>query len=78
VKTAISLPDEVFRAAERVAKRKGMSRSEFYARAIVALLRQEDDEAITAQLNRVYADSDSSLDPVLAKLSYQSLEREDW
>jgi metal-responsive CopG/Arc/MetJ family transcriptional regulator len=78
MKTAISLPDDVFRAAERVAKRKGMSRSEFYARAIVALLRQEDDEAVTAQLNRVYAGTDSSVDPVLAALQSRSLEREDW
>jgi hypothetical protein len=78
MKTAISLPDDIFRAAERVAKKKGLSRSELYARAIVALLRQEDDADVTAQLNRVYGDSDSRLDPVLAALPGRILEKEDW
>ena len=78
MKTAISLPDDVFRAAERVAKRKGLSRSELYARAIRALVREEDEASITEQLNKVYRDSDSSLDPVLAKLQSQALEREEW
>lgn len=78
MKTAISLPDDVFRAAERVAKHKGLSRSEFYARAIRALVKEEDEASITEQLNKVYRDSDSSLDPVLAKLQSQALEREEW
>ena len=34
VKTVISIPDSLFRAAERAAKRLGVSRSEFYQRAI--------------------------------------------
>ncbi|MBI2378442.1 MAG: hypothetical protein HYV07_30870 [Deltaproteobacteria bacterium] len=78
MKTAISLPDDVFRAAERVAKRKGLSRSEFYTRAIRALVKEEDEASITEQLNKVYRDSDSNLDPVLAKLQSQALEREKW
>lgn len=78
MKTAISLPDDVFRAAERIAKRKGLSRSEFYARAIRALVTEEDEASITEQLNKVYGHSDSSLDPVLAKLQSISLDREEW
>jgi predicted DNA-binding protein len=34
MKTAISLPDEVFESAEQLAKRLGKSRSELYALAI--------------------------------------------
>jgi metal-responsive CopG/Arc/MetJ family transcriptional regulator len=34
MKTAISIPDEVFEAAERTAKAPGVSRSEFYATAV--------------------------------------------
>jgi len=32
MKTAVSVPNDVFRAAERAAKRLGISRSELYAR----------------------------------------------
>ena len=34
MKTAISIPDEVFRSAERLAQRLGVSRSELYAKAV--------------------------------------------
>jgi metal-responsive CopG/Arc/MetJ family transcriptional regulator len=78
MKTAISLPDDLFRAAERVAKKKGLSRSELYATALAALLRQEDDDDVTAQLNRVYGASPATLDESLAALPARVLEREDW
>jgi metal-responsive CopG/Arc/MetJ family transcriptional regulator len=78
MKTAISIPDPVFRAADRIAKRKGISRSELYARAVAALVREDDDDVVTAELNKVYASSDSSLDASLAKLPSLILEREDW
>ena len=78
MKTAISIPDPVFRAADRIAKRKGISRSELYSRAVAALVREEDDDVVTAELNRIYAASDSSLDSTLASLPRLILEREDW
>ena len=78
MKTAVSIPDKIFRAADRLAKRKGLSRSELYARALAALVRQEDESEVTAQLNRIYSTSDSSLDPALAALPGKVLEKEDW
>ena len=78
MKTAISLPDDVFRAAERVAKRKGMTRSELYARAVAALVRAEDEEETTEQLNALYGSTDSRLEPELARLPSRVVEREDW
>ncbi|MDP2343748.1 MAG: ChpI protein [Deltaproteobacteria bacterium] len=78
MKTAVSIPDKIFRAADRLAKRKGLSRSELYARAVAALVRQEDESEVTAQLNRVYSSTDSQLDPALARLPGTVLEREDW
>ena len=78
MKTAISIPDAIFRAAERVAKRKGLSRSELYARAIEALVRAEDDHEITAQLDRVYAREPSRLDATLAGLPARTVEPEQW
>jgi len=78
MKTAISLPDALFVAAERVAKRKGVTRSELYARALAALVEQEDDDEVTAALNQVYAGSTERLDADLARLPARILDREDW
>jgi Predicted transcriptional regulators containing the CopG/Arc/MetJ DNA-binding domain and a metal-binding domain len=66
VKTAVSIPDALFDAADRAAHRLGLSRSELYARALERFLGDEPDEAITARLDEVYADEDSSLDEAMA------------
>ncbi len=76
MKTAVSIPDSVFRAADQLARRMRVSRSELYARALIRMLEQEDDASITARLNEVYATEDSSLDPVLAELQRRALR--DW
>ena len=79
MKTAISLPDELFEAVERVARRLGLSRSELYQRALAKYLEGQNSAAITAELNEVYgADEESHLDPVLERLQGASLIREDW
>jgi len=79
MKTAISIPDDLFEAAERVAKRLGLSRSELYRIALAKYLELQDDKAITAELNRVYDLKEKiRLDPVLDKLQQASLAREDW
>ena len=78
MKTAISLPDAVFEAAEQVAHRLGISRSELYARAVAAFVAEHNDEDITAQLNQVYVAEDSTLDSVVMQLQMLSLPQEDW
>jgi metal-responsive CopG/Arc/MetJ family transcriptional regulator len=55
VKTAISLSDEIFRRADRAAKRLGLSRSEFFARAAERWLDDLDDESTTAAIDRAIA-----------------------
>lgn len=79
MKAAISVPDPVFKAADRLAKRRRISRSELYTRAIVALLKTEDEAEITAQLDRAYAEPAASvLPPELKGLPARILEKEDW
>ena len=51
VKTAISVPDETFQRVERAAKRLGMSRSEFYARAARSWLDALEDDDTTAAID---------------------------
>ncbi len=56
VKTAVSLPDELFHRAEREAARRGVSRSALYAEALALLVVDVEPDPVTAALDRVYAD----------------------
>ena len=55
MKTAISLPDETFARVEEAAKRLGVSRSEFFARAAERWLDDLDDDQTTDAINRALA-----------------------
>lgn len=78
MKTAVSLPDPLFEAAEQEARRLGMSRSELYATAIQAYLSTHRNEGVTEALNRVYHEEPSGLDPVVAAIQAASLSRDEW
>jgi metal-responsive CopG/Arc/MetJ family transcriptional regulator len=78
VKTAISVPDELFESAERFAQRQGMSRSELYATALRQYLQEHRSEGITERLDEVYSTEDGALDPTIARLQTRSLPRDDW
>ncbi len=80
MKTAISVPDSMFNAAEELAKRLGISRSEVFQRAMRSFLREHGHEGITDALNAVYASQDErvGLDPVLEYLQGASISSEEW
>lgn len=79
MKTAISIPNELFESAEGFARRLGMTRSELYAKALRDYLREHEGEGITERLDEVYgAEERGSLDPVVAKLQGQSLPEDGW
>jgi hypothetical protein len=81
MKTAISLPDPVFRSAERLASRLGISRSELYCRAIRELLERNEQGSIRRQLDTVYGapEGNQGLDPGLAAMQFESVRtREKW
>lgn len=56
VKTAISLPDDTFQRVERAAKRLGVSRSEFFARAAERWLDDLDEDQTTDAINQAIAE----------------------
>ncbi len=78
MKTAISLPDPLFRSGDTLAKRLGVSRSELYARALAEFVAKYKAEQITQRLNAVYAAEDSRVDPSLAAAQLRTLPRESW
>jgi metal-responsive CopG/Arc/MetJ family transcriptional regulator len=74
MKTAISVPDEVFSQAEQIAKERGISRSELYTEALKRLLEEE----LVRKLNQVYAEVDSEPDPALEAYSVKQLRKVEW
>ena len=79
MKTAISIPDDLFQVAERTARRLGLSRSQFYQRAVAHFLEQQTDTHVTEALDEVYgSDRPASLDPLLDRMQRASLPREEW
>jgi metal-responsive CopG/Arc/MetJ family transcriptional regulator len=56
MKTAISLPDQVFYEAEETAKYMGIPRSKLYLNALMEYLQKNNRKNITEKLNEVYTD----------------------
>lgn len=78
MKTAISIPDPVFKAADRLARRLGVSRSKLYSVAVERFVQANDDALITAKLNEFYASQPSNLDPVLQSIQARSISKDEW
>lgn len=78
MKVAISLPDPVFRAAERLARRQRKPRSQLYAEAIAAYVGAHGASALTSKLNSVYGKQSSGVDPALSHAQLERLSREAW
>jgi predicted transcriptional regulator len=70
MKTAISIPDDVFRRAERLAKRRKISRSEMYTAALVRMLEAEPKEDVTRAYDSAFDDDqhDAFTDAAARKL----------
>jgi hypothetical protein len=59
MRTAISIPDNVFAEAERLARRLEKSRSELYSRAIREYIARHGSEHVTETLDRLFAETPS-------------------
>ncbi len=78
MKTAISLPDALFKSGDSLAKRLGVSRSELYARALADYVAKHRASQYTQRLNAVYADEESRLDATTVAAQVRTLSRESW
>ncbi|MGO8735289.1 MAG: ChpI protein [Terriglobia bacterium] len=78
MKTAISIPDPLFNAAERAAKRQKVSRSRFYAKAVAAYLKSQQEKGIKEALDAVYGNEPSEPDPFVTAAAYHLLAKEKW
>ena len=80
MKTAISIPDPVFKAAEQLAKRLGKSRSSLYTEAVSSYIGEHQSEGITQVLDEIYGNDgeESKLNSKLTELQMQSIPEESW
>jgi hypothetical protein len=78
MKIAISIPDDIFEAAESHAKRVGIPRSRLYAWALSEYLDKQRFCRVKEALDRVYGSQSSNVDPMLNSMQDASLEQEDW
>ena len=77
MKTAVSIPDPVFRNAEQLAKKMKVSRSRLYSVAVADFVKRYRAADVTDQLNAVYRDSASSLDETVAARTLVNAPRRD-
>jgi metal-responsive CopG/Arc/MetJ family transcriptional regulator len=78
MKTAISLPDDLFRSADALAERLGISRSKLFATAVAEFLAKHQTRKLTDRLNAVYGTESSTLEPVVHRAQRRSLDSERW
>lgn len=80
MKTAISIPDRLFDAGEKLAKRLGLSRSELYQVALKQLLEKKGHDVVREKMDAVYgAESEAGrLDAAVEYMQRSSLHEEDW
>ena len=78
MKTAISIPDDVFQEAEQLARRRRLSRSALYTAALKSFVQQHRPSDITDALNEVYGDNANDLDAALNAMQLMALPKEQW
>ncbi len=78
MKTAISLPDEVFEQAERLAQRMKKSRSEIYREALAEYVARHEPDAVTEALDRVAKGIDTRPDALSSAAARRILEPTEW
>jgi metal-responsive CopG/Arc/MetJ family transcriptional regulator len=79
MKIAISIPDDLFKAADSLAGQLKKSRSQLYSDAVAAYLGAHGVDAVREQLDAVCAKVDTSPDPVMTALAMETIDpNETW
>ncbi|MCW7472474.1 ChpI protein [Leptospira levettii] len=82
MKTAISIPDDLFVSAENTAKKLGIPRSQLFAKALEEFIQNHSKETITEKLNEVYVNGANNKDHSLSEASVamlrNSLKNDSW
>ena len=78
MKTAISLPDDLFESADALARRMGLSRSRLIAIALAEFVAKHRAAKVTDRLDAVYAAEPSRLDPAVQRAQRRTARKSEW
>jgi metal-responsive CopG/Arc/MetJ family transcriptional regulator len=78
MKTAISIPDDLFAGAERLARRTKKSRSQLFSEAAREYLAKHAPDEVTEAMNRVCADLGCTADEFTSAAARRVLEKSEW
>jgi antitoxin MazE6 len=78
MKTAISLPDDLFAAADALARKLGLSRSRLVAEALAEYVAKHRTSRVTERLDAVYASEPATVDEPVRSAQRRVVKRSDW
>lgn len=78
MKTAVSIPDDVFEKVERFARHAKRSRSEVFSAAVAEYVARHAPDEVTEMMNRVCAALDTSPDAFVSAASRRVLKQSEW
>ena len=78
MKTAVSIPDEVFDKAERLAKRDRRSRSEVYGAALKEYVARHEPDDVTDAMDRVCDEVGDQRDAFIRQAGRRVLGHSEW
>ena len=78
MKTAVSIPDDIFERADELARRELRSRSEVYAAALDEYVARHAPTEVTDNMNRVCDEIGDTDDAFLAIAGRRALDRVEW
>jgi len=78
MKTAVSVPQDVFERAERLARREGRSRSDVYSAALREYVARHAPDEIVDALDRVVAEVGAESDAFVAAAARRTLASSEW
>jgi len=78
MKTAVSIPDEVFEGAERLARRTKRSRSRLFSDALKEYLARHTPDQVTEAMDRAIDELGDSNDTFVSSATQRVLEQSKW
>ena len=78
MKTAVSLPDALFREADRFARRRKVTRSRLYGKALEEYIARHASDAVTEAMNRAVEEAGAAPDPFVASAARRVLRKSEW
>ncbi len=78
MKTAVSIPDDIFEKAERLARRSRRSRSDIYSAALREYVARHSPDEVTDAINRVCEQVGDETDEFVAEAARRILEKTEW